>query len=475
MLLPSLFTDYMTTFRSSKKVNLMANDLFKSEGDINYGIERDNYISKIKDSKTKELLERDSKVFYHQALSTPCMQALSYADQSSIFDIAGNDYLDFHGNNVHLLGYGHPRLIAALQKQMNTLPFSPRRFTNETIVQLAEELVKRSDRDMGRVLFSPSGAIAMGMAIKLARKVTGRYKTISLWDSFHGASMDTISIGGEAIFRNDIGPLMPGAHLAPPPDPQGCLWQCGDTCNAHCASYIEYILKKEGDIAAVIAEPMRSVPIIPPAEYWQRIRKACDEHGTLLIFDEIPNGLGRTGSFYTYKQYGIIPDMVVLGKALGGGLIPFAGVLGKSLFNAVLNNTAIGHYTYEKNPLGAAVALELMKILDEENLIALGKEKSKIIEEEVKAWKYTYKIIDSFRASSLLMGIVLDKDHPYWTKLDVAEFLMYECLRNGLNFKVSQGHILTLTPPLTITISEIKRALNILKRAFDALYTRCQR
>ena len=445
----------------------MSSKLFKSEGDINTGEHRAAYTSSITSPDTKDLLRRDAEVFYHQALSTPCFQAIDHASLNCLYDLDGKEYIDFHGNNVHLVGYAHPKLVEALNEQILQLPFSPRRFTNEKAVTLAERLVALSNGDMGRALFAPSGSIAIGMAIKLARKVTGRYKTISLWDSFHGASMDAVSIGGEAIFRNNSGPLMPGSHLAPPPDPDTCLWNCGQICTSHCASYIEYILKKEGDIAAVIAEPMRSVPVIPPIGYWQRIRQACDEYGALLIFDEIPNGLGRTGSFFTYQQYGIVPDMVVLGKALGGGLIPFSALLGKSAFNDALALTAIGHYTHEKSPLGAAVALALIELLHEENLIEQGIVKGEYIAAHINAWKDEFSLIKDFRHASLLMGIVLDERHPCWTRTDPAEFIMYQCLKNGLNFKISQGKVITLTPPLTISYTEIDKALSILKGAFE--------
>ena len=123
------------------------------------------------------------------------------------------------------------------------------------------------------MLFAPGGTGAVGIALKLARMATGRFKTLSMWDSFHGASLDTISVGGEAIFRQDIGPLLPGTEHVPPPDAQHCPWDCRGTCSLKCAEYVEYVLDKEGDIGAVIAETVRSTPFIPPKDYWRIIRE----------------------------------------------------------------------------------------------------------------------------------------------------------------------------------------------------------
>ena len=159
--------------------------------------------------------------------------------------------MDFHGNNVHQVGYRHPRVIDAVKRQLDTLPFSPRRFTNAAAIELAERLAALAPDPLGKVLLAPGGTLAIGMALKLARVATGRHKTISMWDAFHGASLDAISIGGEAMFRRDMGPLLPGAEHVPPCDPRACRFGCGGTCDARCADYVDYVLGKEEDVAAV--------------------------------------------------------------------------------------------------------------------------------------------------------------------------------------------------------------------------------
>ena len=191
-------------------------------------------------------------------------------------------------------------MIAAIKAQLDQLPFCTRRYTNRPAVDLAKKLAALAPGDLNKVLFCPSGTGAIGMALKLARAATGRHKTVSMWDAFHGASLDAISVGGEEIFRGGIGPLLPGTEHVPPPDPYRCVWDCHRRggCDLKCADYIEYVLGKEGDVAAVIAETVRSTPVVSHPQFWQAVRRACDRYGALLILDEIPTALGRTGTMF---------------------------------------------------------------------------------------------------------------------------------------------------------------------------------
>ena len=169
-------------------------------------------------------------------------------------------------------------IIAAVKEQLDTLPFSPRRFTNPAAVELAERLAALAPDPLGKVLLAPGGTLAIGMALKLARVATGRHKTISMWDSFHGASLDAISIGGEALFRRGIGPLLPGTEHVPPCDPQGCRFGCAGRCDARCAEYVDYVLGKEEDVAAVVVETIRCTDVqIPPPSYYRILREATSE------------------------------------------------------------------------------------------------------------------------------------------------------------------------------------------------------
>ncbi len=324
--------------------------------------------------------------------------------------------------------------------------------------------------DLSKVLFAPAGTVAVGMALKLARVATGRFKTISMWDSFHGASLDAISVGGEAIFRRNIGPLLTGTEHVPPPDCYRCLWKKSpENCNLECAEYVEYVLAKEGDVAAVIAETVRSTSVIPPIGYWEKIRKACDRYGALLILDEIPHCLGRTGKMFTCQNFNVEPDMLVIGKGLGGGIFPLAALIAKKELD-VAQKCALGHYTHEKNPVAASAALAAIEYIEEEKLVQNAEKMGKYALDRMNRMMERYEIVGAVRGLGLLMGIELVKDKE--TKepaTDAAEEVMYKALGKGLSFKVTMGNIITLTPPLTITKQQMDEALSILEECLKAV------
>ncbi|MHC4532696.1 MAG: (R)-1-hydroxy-2-aminoethylphosphonate ammonia-lyase [Planctomycetota bacterium] len=438
-------------------------DNMLSEGDLNISPRRKAWAKKHIDVETQHWLDLDAKYFLHQSLSTPCLNVLSGCEGINLRDLQGRDIMDFHGNNVHQVGFANRRVIEAARNQMDKLAFCTRRYTNIPAIKLAEKLAQLAPGKLNKVLFAPAGTAAIGMALKLARMATGKYKTISMWDSFHGASLDAISIGGEAIFRKDAGPLLPGTEHVPPPDCYRCLWGCTeDNCNLKCADYVEYVLSKEGDVAAVIAETVRSTSIVPPIGYWNKIRAACDKYGTLLILDEIPHCLGRTGKMFTCQNFDVVPDMLVIGKGLGGGILPLASLIAREDLD-IMPDRALGHYTHEKNPVACAAAIATIDCIEQDNLLGNAESMGNYALDRMNNMMQQHKIIGAVRGLGLMMGMELVQDRK--TKkpaTEEAEQVMYSALRKGLNFKVTMGSIITLTPPLTITAQQIHRALNIL-------------
>ena len=440
---------------------------YKSEGDLNISPLRKDWARKNIDAETERWLDEDAKYFLHQALSTPCLNVLSHCDGIYIEDLQGKRYMDFHGNSVHQVGFGNRQVIEAIKTQMEELSFCTRRYTNIPAIKLAKKLVELAPGDLNRVLFAPGGTVAIGMAVKLARAATGRFKTISMWDSFHGASLDVISIGGQATFRSGMGPLLPGTEHVPPPDPVHCPWDCGTECNLKCARYLEYVLEKEGDVGAVISETVRSTPYIPPPEYWRTIRAACDRHGALLILDEVTTFLGRTGKMFACEHYGVVPDMLVIGKGLGGGIFPLAALIAREGLN-VAPDRSLGHYTHEKNPVACAAALATIECLQDQGLIENANIIGGYALERLKRMMDAHEIIGSVRGLGLLMGVELVRNRETRERaVEEAEQIMYSALAKGLSFKITMGNILTLTPPLTITKAEMDRALDILDDCFE--------
>lgn len=451
----------------------------QSEGDVNTSPRRAAWQAAHLDEATRALLARDSAAFLHQSVSTPCLAAIAKAEGIWIEDLAGRRYMDFHGNNVHHVGYAHPHVIGAVKAQLDELSFAPRRFASVRAVELAEALAQRFAALTGvpaRVLFTTGGSDAVEVAIKLARIATGRFKTLSFWDSFHGAGLGASSVGGEALFRHGaaVGPLLPGTeHVAP----FGC-YRCPyghaqhavdehgqpdlTRCGLACAAMVRYVLEREGDVAAVVAEPARAVPYIPPAGYWQAVREACHAHGTLLVFDEIPTGLGKTGRFFAAEHDGAAPDIVVLGKALGGGVLPIAACIARAELN-VAGAYALGHYTHEKNPVTAAAAVATLEVIEREGLVEHAARLGAHALARLQEMKRRHALVGDVRGRGLLLGIDLVTDRASKTPAaDAADRVLYRALARGLSFKTTMGNVLTLTPPLVTTRAQMDDALDIL-------------
>jgi (R)-1-hydroxy-2-aminoethylphosphonate ammonia-lyase len=438
--------------------------LVHTEGESNTSSARKTWLKKSIGQNSAPLLERDEKVFLHQSLSSPCVSTIAKAEGIWIEDMDGRRYMDFHGNSVHHIGYGHPRLVAAIKAQLDDLPFAPRRFTNDPAVELAEKLAEIAPADLNKVLFTTGGSDANEVALKIARAATQRFKTVSFWDAFHGAGFGAASVGGEATFRSHIaGPLLPGTeHVAP-----FACYRCPynhpgpETCGLACAKMVDYVLEREGDVAAVIAEPMRAVPYVPPPGFWKAVREACNRRGALLIMDEIPTGLGKTGRMFAFEHDEIIPDIVTVGKALGGGILPIAACVARSDLD-VCGDFAIGHYTHEKNPVTARAALTTIQIIEEEGLVTRSAELGDHAISRLNDELQNVPIVGDIRGRGLMFGVEIVDDRVEKTPgIGRAEQIYYACLEAGLSFKISQGCVLTLSPPLTIEKSDLDKALDI--------------
>lgn len=438
-----------------------------TEGDQNLSAERQRWAAER--ATRSETLERDDRSFFHQILSTPCLDEVVSASGPWITTASGRRLLDFHGNSVHQIGFAHPEVLAAVQAQAAALPYCTRRYTNLTTVELAERLIATAPGTLARnarVLLAPSGSAAVGIALKIARAVTGRHKTIAFRDSFHGATLDVSSVGGQDLFRRGMGIMLPGTMHAPPPNNQSCERRCGGRCDSSCVSAIERLLEENPDTAAILAEPVRATTVhAAPSGYWQRVRAACDRTGTLLIFDEIPTGLGRTGRFWSTEHTGVTPDLIVLGKGLGGAVFPQAAVIGRADLNDTgstpVRELALGHYTHEKSPIGSAAALATLRVIEREGLVDRSRDIGDWWTTLLRARLGHLRSVTDIRALGLMVGVELtDPDH--------ADRAMYESLRRGLSFKVGGGTTLVLFPPLNTDQPTLELAAEILAAAIES-------
>jgi len=437
----------------------------RQEGDVNFSEGRMEWYNQL-DPQTLEWLSRDAAVFLHQSLSTPCLNVIESCEGIYLTDIHGKRYMDFHGNSVHQVGYRNAFVTDRLKEQLDLLPFSPRRYTNKIAIQLAEKLVSLLPATLNRVLFAPGGTSAVGMALKMARRITGKHKVVSIQGSFHGASLDAISVGGEEQFRKYMGQLFPETIFIPQAD----AYRNGEDQELQFAELLDEVLTRNAEVGAFIAETIRNTDVqIPSNRYWEMVREVCDRHQVLLILDEIPIAFGRTGTLFAFEQYGIVPDILCLGKGLGAGVFPIAAIVTREEYN-IAGDISLGHYTHEKSPMGAAAALAMIEYTISQQLLEKVQEDESFIRQELTKLKDEFPLIGDIRGKGLLWAVELVKDPLTKERaVEEAEAVLYYCLKHGLSFKVSQGNVLQLCPPLIITREQIGDAIMIIRRALQSV------
>lgn len=446
-----------------------AKRLAREQGDVNTTPNREKYWARNLEGEARKIFEDDKIYFMQQALSTPVLNVLSGARGAHIIDMQGRAYLDMHGNGVHNAGFNNPEILRAVIDQLESgLTFCPRRYTNRPAVDLARKLADITPGGLCKSLFCPGGSEAIEMAITLAKQVTGKFKTISFWDSFHGAGYAAASVGGEAHFKGGMGPMMPGSlHVEFPNyyrNPWGYKRQ--EDVDAECLRQIELILEREPGVAAIIGEPISATPVVPSPAYWSGVKRLCDEFGVLLIFDEIIEGFGRTGKMFASEHF-LTPDILVLGKSMGGGLVPFAGIVTHARYDR-FPDRSIGHYTHEKNALCAAAALAEIAYIEENGLCEHAADLGEYTLRTLNAMKANHPMIGNIAGVGLHLGIDLVRDpHTRERAVDEAEIIMYKCMQKGLAFKTIEGNVITLRPALVTSREEMDRALDILDTAIS--------
>ena len=439
------------------------------QGDANNTAERRKYHSEIEDKKTLYWIEQDAKYFLHQELSTPVLNILKRTEGASIIDLSGKSYLDMHGNGVHNTGFSNQSVIDAVKKQLDDhLSFTPRRYSNIPAIKLAKKLAEISPGGLSRSLFAPGGSEAVEMAVMLAKQVTGRWKTISFRDSYHGTGFQASSVSGEEHFSTGNGPMVPGAFHVDFPNFYRNPWKftAREDVEQESIRQIKEVIKRNPDVACIIGEPVSSTPWVPSKAYWEEIRHICDTHGIFLIFDEIIEGFGRTGKFFACEHY-TTPDVLVMGKSLGGGLVPFAGIIAKEEHN-VLQHRSIGHYTHEKNPLCATAALANIQFIEDNSLVELAEGRGTYFKNQLMLLKEKHPIIGNVEGLGLHLGIDLVRNRETKEKaVNEAEQIMYACMKRGIAFKIIEENVITLRPSLIISTDEIDYIISVFDEEFS--------
>jgi len=391
----------------------------------------------------KALIDKAEQYIFPTYTRSPVV--LTKGEGMRVWDSEGKEYLDFaSGIAVLNVGHLHPRVVEAIHKQSKTLMHVSNLYYSEPQIKLAELLVKHSFAD--KVFFCNSGAEANEAAIKLARKVkkdkgeSTRYEIITMENSFHGRTMATLSATGQKKFHHGFEPLLDGFTYVPFNNSKAVFDAITDTT---CAVMVEPI-QGEGGVNC------------PSPDYLKNLRDICDQHGLLLIFDEVQVGMGRTGKLFAYQHYGVEPDIMTLAKAMAGGM-PVGAMLAKE---EIASSFSRGTHasTFGGNPLSSAAGIATMEALIQDKILENCQEMGEYFYSKLLSLKEKHSFIKKVKGKGLILGIELS--------FECAEIAM-ECLKRGLLIICTMGNILRFLPPLIITEKEIDILIKTLDELFE--------
>lgn len=380
----------------------------------------------------------------HVAQTSPSPMAFEImrAEGCSLFDVKGKEHLDLIGGiSVANIGHRHPKVIAAIQKQLDAYlhVMVYGEFVESPQVQYAKLLTEHLPETLNTVYFTNSGAEAIEGAMKLAKRVNGRTQIIAFKNSYHGSTQGALSIMGDEYWRNSFRPLLPDVlHL-----------------EYNAFQSLEEISERT---ACVIAETVQAESgIIAPSKEWmQALRKKCSDTGVLLILDEIQAGFGRTGKLWGFENFQIVPDVLVLGKALGGGMPLGAFIADKKWMDTLTGDPILGHITtFGGHPVCCAAGMAAMKVLLEEKIIGDVKQK-----EELFKSLLIHPKIRAVRSFGLWMAVEFDS-------FETNKKIIDACIANGLmtDWFLFAPNCLRISPPLMINDAQIKNACNLILQA----------
>ncbi|MBI4606224.1 MAG: aspartate aminotransferase family protein [Planctomycetes bacterium] len=412
---------------------------------------------------------------------------MARAEGVHYWDASGKRYLDaLSGIYVVSVGHGNRRVLAAIRRQLETLAFSPPMHgTNPVAVRLANVLAELAPGDLSAVKFQCGGSEVTEAAVKFARqyhKLTGspgRYKVVSRYLSWHGSTLGSLSASGLKSRKTVNEPLAPGfLHVFPPTCyrcPFGKVYKdCGITCATLVGDVVE--MEDPATVAAVIVEPIGHTGgvIDPPPEYLPILREVCDRHGVLLIFDEIITGVGRTGSLFAAETFGVVPDLLCVGKGLGGGYAPLSAMIArKPLADAFWgpageNPGFVEGHTFEGNPVSCAAGLAVLEEVLERDLCGNARVQGARLRAGLERLAEKHPVIGDVRGKGLFQGIELVRDRRTKERFPPSAALGVKVGRRALEHGVLcrfDPDWIAFGPPLVATAEHIDEILAVLERS----------
>ncbi|MEA3559618.1 MAG: aspartate aminotransferase family protein [Candidatus Thermoplasmatota archaeon] len=392
----------------------------------------------------EQIMEMEKK--YHFQIYNRVPVTLVRGKGTMVYDTNGKGYLDMLGGiAVNALGHGHPDVIEAIRRQSEKIIHCTNIYYIEPQVRLAKLLVDGSDLD--RVFFCNSGTEAVEGALKLARKwgnMKGKGgKVISMEGSFHGRTLGSLMATGQMKYREDLSPLPDGFAIIPFNDLDSVKGAIDD------------------DTCAILIEPVQGEGGVKVAdkEYLEGLRKLCDDNDILLIFDEIQCGMGRIGQLFAYQEYGVVPDVITLAKALGAGF-PIGAILAKDDVASAFKPGDHGT-TFGGNPLATAVSAEVVSILSEEAFLRNVRENGIYFRSQIREALKGMDVVDHIRGKGLMVGIVLKKN---------GKEVVNRMFEKGVLSNCTADTVIRLLPPLNVKVDEIDTTVRILVDSIKEVY-----
>jgi acetylornithine/N-succinyldiaminopimelate aminotransferase len=379
-----------------------------------------------------------------QTSSAPLALNIAKAEGTTLFAVDGKKYLDLIGGiSVCNIGHRHPRVVEAIKNQadsyLHVLVYGE--FILSPQVLYATLLAENLPASLNCVYFTNSGAEAVEGAMKLSKRISGRTEIAAFKQSYHGSTQGALSILGDEYWRNAFRPLLPGIlHLE---------------YNSH--ESLEAITEKTACVFAETVQAERGV-FLPSADWMKALQKKCNDTGCLLILDEIQVGFGRTGRVWGFEQYDVVPDILLLGKALGGGMPLGAFITDRKLMYTLADKPVLGHITtFGGHPVCCAAGLAAMRVLLEENLLSDVRKKERLFHSLL-----VHPKIKMVRSSGLLLAVEFGD-------FEMNKKIIGHCIENGLltDWFLFAPHCMRIAPPLVITEDEIIRACGIILQAIN--------
>lgn len=383
-------------------------------------------------------------------------------------DVDGNKYIDFSsGIYVTTLGHCHPKISQAVAKYANTL-MNAHDFTTEVKTLLVEKLAQVLPGDLNGFQFYDSGTTAVEAGMRVLRAASGKNEMISCFYDYHGKTYGSVSLG--QIRSQVYGRVRaPGAHMVPRPDVYRPLWTKSDgtiDTDQYIAFYDQYIDKATvGDVAGFVLEPIQGWggSVMPPDDFFPKLRKFCDERKILLMADEVLTSWGRTGKWLCMEHWGVVPDVVSIGKGFGNGF-PVTCVAVREPFKESFEKISASS-SYGGNPMACAAALASTEVIEEENLLERSTHLGELALKRMGRMKQEHQIVGDVRAKGCLMGIELVKDRQTKEPFDQAGTLIYQkAFAKGLAW-IPAGHILRMSPPVVMEDEVLMKGLDIIDEA----------